>query len=83
MGSKQQILKEFGSHLRALIERQGYKSAEHFILSHASLSKASVYKILLGQQECRLMTLLSLAAALEIHPGELLDFHKPVRGKKH
>jgi hypothetical protein len=82
MGARDQILKDFGTHLRVLIQRQGYKSPENFFLSQSKVSKASFYKILVGQQECKLTTILALAEALEMSPGILLDFQKSTRLKR-
>jgi predicted transcriptional regulator len=76
-----QVLTAFGDHLKGLILGSGYSSVENFALSHESLSKASLYKIVSGKQEARLLTIVAIANVLEIPPSRLLDFPRNSRTK--
>ena len=76
-GKKDQIyLRDFGQHVKRLIESKGYKSPYDFWIKKAGdeLSRASLNYIVAGQADTKLLTLRILAKLLSVETKDLLDF---------
>ncbi len=64
------VVEQFGNNLRAARETKGWTQEE---LAHrAELSPVQISRIERGKREIRLKTLLTLIAALDIEPSDLL-----------
>lgn len=68
------VLQKFGAHIKYLREQRGLSLRE---LSYAcNIDNSKISKIEQGKVNVTVLTLLELAAGLEISPTELLDFRK-------
>jgi len=66
---KEAFLKDFGHGVEALIYKK-FKSKEQF-LAETGFYKKSLHDILTGGRDTHLSTILKLALALEVLPGDL------------
>ncbi|WP_317175428.1 helix-turn-helix domain-containing protein [Pontibacter cellulosilyticus] len=69
--SKKDFLKTFGRHLKRLRVERGLTQAN--LAFEAGLSESQVQRIEYGNHNFSIMTLLAMARALELSPGQLLD----------
>ncbi|MDO6392070.1 helix-turn-helix transcriptional regulator [Pontibacter sp. BT731] len=70
--SETSFLKAFGHHLKRLRQERGLTQAN--LAFEAGLSESQVQRIEYGNHNFTIMTLISLAKALELHPSQLLVF---------
>lgn len=70
---RQDILKQFGEHIRNLRIQSGL-SQDDVVFNSERITKATVSDIENGKRNLSFTTLIDLAKGLNKHPKELLDF---------
>ncbi len=65
------VAERFGGNLRRVRRRQGLSQEQ--LATRASLHRTEVGRLEGGERVCRIDTLIRLAGALAVPPGELLD----------
>jgi transcriptional regulator with XRE-family HTH domain len=65
------VAERFGENLRRLRRRQGFSQEQ--LAAQASLHRTEIGLLEHGERTCRIDTLIQLAGAMGVTPGELLD----------
>jgi transcriptional regulator with XRE-family HTH domain len=65
------VAERFGENLRRLRRRQGF--SQERLAGQASLHRTEIGLLEHGERTCRIDTLIQLAGAMGVPPGELLD----------
>jgi transcriptional regulator with XRE-family HTH domain len=73
-GRKRKIIKAFGEQLRKAREKRGLSLRE--LSAMTGVDHAQIYRIEDGQADARITTVVELADALEVDPGDLFAFHR-------
>lgn len=65
------VAERFGENLRRVRRREGLSQEE--LSARASLHRTEIGRLEVGERACRIDTLIRLAGAMAVSPGELLD----------